>query len=325
MSIPRRTWLTWAAIAACTGIAAIAHAQSYPTKPIRFLVPFGPGGVGDITARLVAQKLSGTLGQQVIVDNRPSAGGVVATEVVAKAEPDGYTLLLLNNAHAVSATLFKSLPYDTATAFAPISSISTFSIVVLVNPDSPIRSLKELIAQAKANPNRFNVGTINIGSTQHLSAELFKSMAGVDVVHVPFNNTGAVLTALRGNQVQAAFEIMAPVIGQVKGGGLRALAVSPNTRFSGLPGVPTMAESGVPGYHVTSWNGVAAPAKTPRAIINRLNQAVHEALAAPDIRQRFPELGVEARPASPEAFRELLISEIAKWKAVIEKANIPRQ
>lgn len=333
MSIPRRTWLTWAAIAACTGIAAIAHAQTastgsgqaYPTKPIRFLVPFGPGGVGDITARLVAQKLSGTLGQQVIVDNRPSAGGVVATEVVAKAEPDGYTLLLLNNAHAVSATLFKSLPYDTATAFAPISSISTFSIVVLVNPDSPIRSLKELIAQAKANPNRLNVGTINIGSTQHLSAELFKSMAGVDVVHVPFNNTGAVLTALRGNQVQAAFEIMAPVIGQVKGGGLRALAVSPNTRFSGLPDVPTMAESGVPGYHVTSWNGVAAPAKTPRATINRLNQAVRDALAAPDIRQRFPELGVEARPATPEAFRELLVSEIAKWKVVIEKANIPRQ
>jgi tripartite-type tricarboxylate transporter receptor subunit TctC len=325
MSIPRRTWLTWAAIAACTGTAAIAHAQNYPTKPIRFLVPFGPGGVGDITARLVAQKLSGALGQQVIVDNRPSAGGVVATEVVAKAEPDGYTLLLLNNAHAVSATLFKSLPYDTATAFAPISSISTFSIVVLVNPDSPIRSLKELIAQAKANPNRLNVGTINIGSTQHLSAELFKSMAGVDVVHVPFNNTGAVLTALRGNNVHVAFEIMAPVIGQVKGGGLRALAVSPNTRFSGLPDVPTMAESGVPGYHVTSWNGVAAPAKTPRAIINRLNQAVHDALAAPDIRQRFPELGVEARPATPEAFRELLVSEIAKWKAVIEKANIPRQ
>lgn len=325
MSIPLRAWLTWAAIAACTGIAAIAHAQAYPIKPIRFLVPFGPGGVGDITARLVAQKLSGALGQQVIVDNRPSAGGVVATEVVAKAEPDGYTLLLLNNAHAVSATLFKSLPYDTATAFAPISSISTFSIVVLVTPDSPIRSLKELIAQAKANPNRLNVGTINIGSTQHLSAELFKSMAGVDVVHVPFNNTGAVLTALRGNQVQAAFEIMAPVIGQVKGGGLRALAVSPNTRFSGLPGVPTMAESGVPGYHVTSWNGVAAPAKTPRAIINRLNQAVHDALAAPDIRQRFPELGVEARPATPEAFRELLVSEIAKWKVVIEKANIPRQ
>lgn len=320
-----RTRLQRAAFVVLAGIAATVSAQSYPVKPIRLLVPFGPGGVGDITARAVAQKMSESLGQQVIVDNRPSAGGIIASGVVAKAEPDGYTLLLLNNAHAVSVSLFKSLPYDTMKDFAPISTISTFSVVLLVSPDSPIKSVQELIAAAKASPGKLNVGTIAIGATQHLSAELFKSMAGIDVVHVPFNNTGAVVSALRGNSVQFAFEFIAPVVGQIKGGGLRALAVSPRSRFAGLPDVPTVHEAGVPGYEVISWNGLAAPAKTPRAIINRLKNEINAALATPDVRQRFQELGVEARPATPEGFRELLVSEIAKWKAVIEQAKIPRQ
>ena len=321
-----RTWLQIAALLVLAGITAAAPAQTYPARPVRLLVPFGPGGVGDITARAVAQKVGAALGQQVIIDNRPSAGGVIATELVAKADPDGYTLLLLNNAHAVSQSLFKKLPYDAARDFVPISTISTFSVAVLVTTESPLRSLKELIAQAKSSPGKLTVGTIQIGSTQHLSAELFKSMAGIDVLNVPFPNTGAVLTALRGNNVQVAFEIMAPVIGQLRGGGgLRALAVSPATRFPGLPDVPTVAEAGVPGYQVTSWNGVAAPVKTPRAIVARLHRAIADALAAPDIRQRFQELGVEARPSTPEEFRELLVAEIAKWKNVIEKANIPRQ
>ena len=321
-----RTRLKVAALLVLAGIAAAAPAQQYPARPVRLLVPFGPGGVGDITARAVAQKLGASLGQPVIIDNRPSAGGVIATELVAKADPDGYTLLLLNNAHAVSQSLFKKLPYDAAKDFAPVSTISTFSVVVLVTTESPLRSVKELIAAAKSSPGKLTVGTIQIGSTQHLSAELFKSMAGIDVLNVPFPNTGAVLTALRGNNVQVAFEIMAPVIGQVRGGGgLRALAVSPTTRFPGLPEVPTVAEAGVPGYQVTSWNGIAAPVKTPRTIVARLHRAIADALAAPDIRQRFQELGVEARPATPEEFRALLVSEIAKWKSVIEKANIPRQ
>lgn len=334
-----RTWLRRAALAALAFFAATASAQSassfdkssggarqlYPARPLRFLVPFGPGGVGDITARAVAQKLSASLGQQVIVDNRPSAGGIVATEIVARAEPDGHTLLLLNNAHAVSASLFKSLPYDTVKDFAPISTISTFSVVLLVSPDSPLKSVKDLIAQAKANPNKLNIGTIIIGSTQYLSAELFKSMAGLDMVTVPFNNTGAVIAALRGNSVQVAFEVLAPVIGQIKGGGVRALAVTPGSRFAGLSEIPTVAESGVPGYQVTTWNGIAAPAKTPRAIIERLNKEVNAALAAPDLKQRFQELGVEARAGTPEAFRDFLAAEIAKWKEVIEKAKIPRQ
>ncbi len=222
-------------------------------------------------------------------------------------------------------SLFKKLPYDVAKDFAPVSTISTFSVVILTSPDSPLRSLKDLIAPAKASPGKLTVGTIQIGSTQHLSAELFKSMAGIDVLNVPFPNTGAVLTALRGNNIQVAFEVMAPVIGQIKGGGLRALAVSPATRFAGLPDVPTVAEAGVPGYQVTSWNGIAAPARTPRAIVNVLNKAVTDAVNSADVKQRFQELGVEARSATPEAFREFFATEIVKWNKVIETAKIPKQ
>ena len=321
----QRSWLQLAALITLAATAAIATAQPYPTKPIRFLVPFGPGGVGDITARVVAQKMSVALSQQVIIDNRPGAGGVIATELVAKSEPDGYTLLLLNNSHGISHSLFKKLPYDVAKDFAPVSTISTFSVVILASPDSSLRSLKDLIAQAKASPGKLTVGTIQIGSSQHLSAELFKSMAGIDVLNVPFPNTGAVLTALRGNNIQVAFEVMAPVIGQIKGGGLRALAVSPATRFAGLPDVPTVAEAGVPGYQVTSWNGIAAPARTPRTIVNVLNKAVTDAVNSADIKQRFQELGVEARSSTPEAFREFFATEIVKWNKVIEAARIPKQ
>lgn len=314
-----------AAILIVAAVSTAATAQSYPTKPIRFLVPFGPGGVGDITARVVAQKIGTSFGQQIVVDNRPGAGGIVASEIVAKATPDGYTLLLLNNAHAVSMSLFKSLPYDTLRDFAPVSSISTFSAVLLVNPDSPIKSVRDLIATAKASPGKLNVGTIQIGATQHLSSELFKSMAGLDWVHVPYTNTGLLLTGLRGNGVQVAFEFIAPVVGMVKAGQFRALAVSTRTRFSGLPETPTVHEAGVPGYEVMSWNGIAAPAGTPKAVIDRLNRAITEALAMPDVKQRFQELAVDARPDTPEGFRKLIASEIVKWKAVIEKAGIPRQ
>jgi len=320
-----RTLLQFAALIALTAAAAIAPAQQYPAKPIRFLVPFGPGGVGDITARVVAQKMSVSMGQQVIIDNRPGAGGIVASEIVARAAPDGYTLLLLNNAHAVSMSLFKSLPYDTLRDFAPISSISTFSIVLLVNADSPIKSVKDLIASARASPGKLNVGTIQIGATQHLSSELFMSMAGINVVHVPFGNTGAVLTGLRGGSVQVAFEFIAPVVGQVKAGALRALAVSTRSRFAGLPDIPTVQEAGVPGYEVMSWNGIGAPAGTPKAVINRLNQAVTAALAMPDVKQRFQELAVDTRPDTPEGFRNLIASEINKWGKVIETARIPLQ
>jgi len=314
-----------AALFILAAVSTTASAQSYPAKPIRFLVPFGPGGVGDITARVVAQKIGASLGQQIVVDNRPGAGGIVASALVAKSAPDGYTLLLLNNAHAVSMSLFKSLPYDTLRDFAPVSSISTFSAVLLVNPDSPIKSVKDLISTAKSSPGKLNVGTIQIGATQHLSSELFKSMAGLDWVHVPYTNTGLLLTGLRGNGIQVAFEFIAPVVGMVKAGQFRALAVSTRTRFAGLPDVPTVHEAGVPGYEVMSWNGIAAPAGTPKAVIDRLNRAITEALAMPDVKQRFQELAVDARPDTPEGFRKLVASEIVKWGKVIETARIPKQ
>jgi tripartite-type tricarboxylate transporter receptor subunit TctC len=318
------------AVSAALGVAlsvggAAALAQTYPSKPVRILVPFGPGGVGDISARVLAQKMSETLGQQVLVENRPGAGGVVASETVAKADPDGHTLLLLTNGQAVSVSLFKSLPYDAVNDFAPVSTLGRFEMVVLVNSEWKIGSVGELIAAAKARPGKLNFGTINPGGTQHLAAELFKSMAGIDVQTVPFKGTPAVLTALRGNEVQAAFEFIAPALPQIKSGALRPLAVTSNRRFSGLPDVPTVAESGVAGYEATAWNGIAAPARTPPAIVERLNKEVNAALASPEVKQRLHGLGVEARGSTPGEFRAFLVSEIAKWKDVIERAKIEKQ
>jgi len=292
---------------------------------VRILVPFAAGGVADITARVLSQKMSETMGQQVLVENRPSAGGIVASEAVAKAEPDGYTLLFITNGNAVSASLFKSLSYDTVNDFAPVSTVGFFDLVLVVDSASKIGSVRELIASARANPNKLNIGTINIGSTQNLAAELFKSMAGVDAQVVPFKTTPAVITALKGNDVQAAFEILAPVLAQIRGGALKALAVTSDRRFSGLSEVPTVAESGVPGYQASSWNGIAAPARTPKGVIDRLNREVNAAAAAPDVRKRLQDLGVEARAGTPAALGALLVSEIAKWRAVIERAKIEKQ
>ena len=299
-------------------------AQPYPSKPIRLLVPFGPGGVGDITSRAVMQKMSESIGQQIIIDNRPSAGGIVATETVAKSDPDGYTLYLMNNTNAVSAAMFKKLPYDTVKDFETVSTIGGFSIVVLVSPDSPAKTIKELIAQAKSSGGKFNIGSINIGTTQHLSAELFKSMAALDITGVPFNNTAGVLTALRGNSLQVAMEFLPPVLSQIRANTLRAIAVTSLTRSPMLPNVPTLNESGLPGYEVNSWNGIAVAAKTPKAIVERLNKEIHAAVNSPLIAQRFQELGVSQNLSTPEGMRKLLVEEIAKWNALIDKAKIQR-
>ena len=305
--------------------AAPAAAQAWPQKPIRLVVGFAPGGVADITARVVAQKLAEQLGAQVVVDNRPSAGGIVAADAVAKAPPDGYTLLLLTNGNAVSASMFTSLPYDTLNDFAPVSLLGTFDVAVVASAEARLDSMGALMAYAKANPGKLNIGTINVGSTQHLSAEMFRSMAGVDATVVPFKGSPAVITALRANDVQVAFEMLAPVIPQAKSGAVRILAVTSEKRHPSLPDVPTVAESGVPGYAASSWNAIAAPAKTPPAIVERLQQETARVLAMPEVRDKLAAAGVTARASTPDELKRLLASDVAKWRRVIEQAKIEKQ
>jgi tripartite-type tricarboxylate transporter receptor subunit TctC len=320
-----RLVLTGFALAAALLGAPGAHAQAWPQKPIRLIVGFAPGGVADITARVVAQKLSEQLGQQVVVDNRPSAGGIVAADAVAKAAPDGYTLLLLTNGNAVSASLFTTLPYDTIADFAPVSLLGTFDVAVVASAGAKIDSMPALMAYAKANPGKLNIGTINVGSTQHLSAEMFRAMAGVDATVVPFKGSPAVITALRANDVQVAFEMLAPVMPQAKSGAVRILAVTSEKRHPALPDVPTVAESGVPGYAASSWNAIAAPAKTPPAVVERLGQEIARVLALPDVREKLAAAGVTARASTPDELKRLLASDVAKWRRVIEQAKIEKQ
>jgi len=302
-----------------------AEGQSFPTKPIRLIVPYGPGGVADITARSMTPKVSEELGQQFVIENKPSAGGVVAAQEVARAAPDGYTLLLINNGNAVSKALFKSLPYDPERDFEMISTVGFFPLVIMTDPKSPYRNVQDLVAEARKNPGKLNVGTIGVGSTQHLAAELFKSTTRINLQIIPYKATGEVVTAAKSGDAAVIFEFLAPMTSHIKSGNLRPLAITVAKRFPSLPEVPTAIESGIAGYDVASWNGLAAPAKTPRAIIERIHQAVAKALAAPDIQKRLAELGVEARASSPDELRKFFASETQRWAKVVETAKIPKQ
>jgi tripartite-type tricarboxylate transporter receptor subunit TctC len=306
-------------------LASASWAQSLPAKPLKIIVPFGPGGVADLTARTVGQKLSQTLGQPVVVENKPGAGGVGAADAVAKAAPDGHTLLLMSNANAVTATLFKSLPFDTVRDFAPVSTLGFFDIALVTAADSKFKTLGDVLAYAKAHPGKLNVGSINIGSTQNLTAELFKSNSGLDMQIVPFNGTPAVVNALRGGQIDVAVEILAPMMGQIKGNALRALAVTSEKRSALLPDVPTARESGLPDYVASSWNALAVPAATPKDVVARLHREVAAAVADPEVSKRLRELNIEPRSSTPEQTQAFLQSEIKRWGDVIIKANVPRQ
>jgi tripartite-type tricarboxylate transporter receptor subunit TctC len=323
----RRSFVSHVAAAVALGLCVFsaAQAQSYPTKPLRIVVPFGAGGVADLTVRTVAQKMSEVLGQSVVIDNRPGAGGIVAADMVAKSEPDGYTLLLMSNANAVSAGLFKTLPFDPVKDFTPVSLMGTFDLAIVTSAESRFQTLPELLTWAKANPGKLNIGSINIGSTQHLTAELFKSVAGLDAQVVPFNGTPAVMTALRGGQIDVAVEVLSPVLPQIRGGALRALAVTGPKRNAALPQVPTAKEGGVPNLVATSWNGLGVPAKTPQAVVDRLNKEVNAALQNPAVRQKLLELNVEPQPTTVPQSLEWLQNEIKRWGDVIQRAGIQKQ
>jgi len=302
-----------------------ALAQVYPSKPVRIVLPFGPGGVADITTRTIAPKLSDGLGQQVVVENMPGAGGIRASETVARAEPDGHTLLLLTNGNAVSQALFKSLPYDPLNDFAMISTVGYFSMVIVTGASSKYKTLQEVIAAAKQNPGKLNIGTITPGGTQHLAGELFRSSAGMDALVVPHKTTGEVVIGVRNGNLDVGVDFIAPLISGIRAGDLRALAVTAGKRQPQLPDVPTVQEAGVTGYDVASWNALAAPAKTPAAVIRRVHEELAKALAAPEVQKRFAELGVEPRPSTPEFLREFFVSESKRWARVVEAAKIPKQ
>jgi len=313
------------ALVASALLSPLVSAQPFPTKPLRIVVPFGAGGVADVTARVVAQKMAQDLGQAVVIENKPGAGGIVAGDAVAKAEPDGHTLLLMSNGTAVSEGLFKSLPFKTLQDFAPVSTLGYFDLAVVTTGSSRFKTFAELLAFARAHPGQLNLGSINVGSTQHLTAEMFKSVAGVDVQIVPFNGTPAVVTALRGGQIDAAVEIVAPVLTQIQSKALRALAVTSDRRAAVLPDVPTTREAGLPGYVARSWNGLAAPAKTPAPVIARLNQAVVAAVNSPDVKKKLQDLNVDAQSSTPPEAAALLASEVKRWGEVIKAAKIAPQ
>jgi tripartite-type tricarboxylate transporter receptor subunit TctC len=312
-----------AALAASAALPGASRAQPrFPERPITLLVPFAPGGIADITARAVAEQMARTLGQPVVVENKPSAGSIVASQAVATARADGHTLLLMSNANAVSVGLFKRLPYDPVKDFAPVSTLGYFDIGLFVAANSRFAALKDALAFARANPGKLNVGTIAPGSTQHLSAKLFETVAGIDALVVPYKGSPAVLTALRAGEIDLAFEVLGPMVPQVAAGTVRALAVSSDRRNPALPDVPTVQQAGVAGYNVASWNAIAAPAATPPEVVATLNRAVREAVATPAVQDKLGRAGMRVQGSSPAELQALLAGEIKRWGEVIRAARI---
>jgi tripartite-type tricarboxylate transporter receptor subunit TctC len=301
-----------------------ASAQSdYPNRPIRLIVGFGAGGLADITMRIVAERLSERLGQRVVIDNRPGAGGVVAAQAAAGAPPDGYTLIVLSIGTAISVSLLKSLPFDPVKDFVPISSVAYFDLLLLVNANSPMKSLGDLLAAARSRGNAMNFATINPGSSQNLSAELFKTAAGIDATIVPYRTTPETLVALTRDEVGVVFESYAALKGAIDAGQVRPIA-STGTKRS-LPDVPTAQESGLKDYDVVGWNAIFAPAGTPPGVVSLLNRHINEVVALPDVQKRILDLGTEPRASTPAELGALLTNDIRKWAAVIEQAKIEKR
>lgn len=298
-------------------------AQNYPTRAVRLVVPFAAGaGTNDIMARLVAQKLTDSLGHQIVVDNRPGASGIVGTEIVSKAQPDGYTVLIMSVPFTANASLYKKLPYDAEKDFTPVTLVAYVPLILVVHPSVPVKSLNELVAFAKARPGQINFGSGGPGSTPHLAGELLKSMAGIEMTHVPYKGGAPALADLTGGQIQLMLENIPGTLPLVKAGKLRVLAVSSKTRSLLAPDVPTLDEAGVKGYEIIGWNGIFVPAKTPRPIVDKLHSEIAKVLALTDVKERLAAMGAQGVGNTPEQFADFIKTETVKWAKVVKKAGI---
>jgi tripartite-type tricarboxylate transporter receptor subunit TctC len=305
--------------------ATPAAAQTYPDRPVRIVLPFGAGGVADVSSRIIADKLGERLGQRFVIENMPGAGGITAAKTVLSAAPDGYTLGLVTNGTAISAAIFNKLPFDPVNDFEMISTLGTFDLVFAVNAASPYKTLADFVDAAKAAPGKLNVGTVNVGGTQNLGAELLKTAAGIDVQIVPFRNSPDIVVGVLRDDVHMMVDFPAAVKGQVDDGKLRLLATSGPKRSAFMPNLVTVAEAGVSGYEVTSWNGMFAPRGTPPRVVATINTTLKDVLAMPDVKQRLLDMGIEARPSSPEELMTLFKADVKKWDDVIIKAGIEKK
>ena len=298
-----------------------AAAQSYPSKPVRLIVPFPPGGSNDVVGRMIAAQLSTRLDKPVFVENQGGAGGLIGTEMAARSQPDGYTLLLISVAYAFNPAIYK-LPYDPATAFAPVAMLGAGPVVIAVTSKLPVGSVKELIALAKEKPGELNYATAGVGSFQHLASELFKLQAGVDIVHIPFKGGGPAMMDVIAGNTQITIGSLIQMLPQIRAGKLKALGVGSANRIAALPELPTITEAGVPGYEVTNWWGIVVPAGTPRSVIDRLNKDLTAIVASPETKKRFETEGAEPLSMSPEEVGRFIAAETAKWARVVKDAGI---
>jgi tripartite-type tricarboxylate transporter receptor subunit TctC len=321
MKLPRRQFLRLAAgAAAIPAVSQVAHAQAYPSRPIRMIIGYPPGGSADITARLTGQWLSERLGQPVVIESRPGAATNLATEAVVRAPADGYTLLLVAPANAINATLYDKLSFDFLRDIVPVAGIIRFPNVVVVNPSLPVKTIPELIAHAKANPGKLNMASSGNGSTIHMSGELFKMLTGINMVHVPYRGGAPALTNLMGGQVQVMFDNVPTSAPHIKAGKLRGLAVTSAEPSEALPDLPTIADV-LPGYEASAWYGLGVPKGTPPEVVDTLNKAMNAILADPKAQARFKELGASLLPGTPAAFGKLLVDETEKWGKVVKFAG----
>jgi tripartite-type tricarboxylate transporter receptor subunit TctC len=318
------------ACAAALVLLAIAatpgHAQAdYPSRPVHLIVPYGAGGIADVGMRILTEKLSAKFGKPFVVENRPGAGGIVAAKAGAAAAPDGYMLSMTGNNYSIAAALFKSLPYNILKDFDSVSTVAFFDVLIVTRENSPLKSLQDVVKYAKANPGKLNIGTINPGSTQNLAAELFKSTAGLQLTIVPFRTSPDMATAVLRGDVDIAFEFFAAAQGLIRDKKIVVLASTGPQRTPYLPQVPTVMESGIKDFDVSSWNAISVPAGTPTKVVEVLNKAINEALALPDVQEKSQRLGMQMRASPPQVVTDRLKSDIVKWSAVIEKAGIPKR